>query len=124
MNALPLYQLAPESVEWLWPDRLAVGHLHLLDGDPGLGKSLLTLDLAARLSAGLPWPDGAPAPAPAPALVLNAEDGARDTTRARLLAAGADPARALVWEHAPGEPWPGFPSGAAALDELVGRTGA
>lgn len=48
----------PEAVEWLWPGRLAAGKLTLLIGDPGVGKSLLTLDAAARLSRGIPWPDG------------------------------------------------------------------
>jgi len=30
----------------------------LIDGDPSQGKSLLTLDLMARLTAGRPLPDG------------------------------------------------------------------
>jgi hypothetical protein len=42
---------------WLWPLRLPLGALTLLIGDPGLGKSLLTADLAARLSVPRPWPD-------------------------------------------------------------------
>jgi hypothetical protein len=43
----------------------------LLVGDPGLGKSWIALDIAARLSAGRPWPDGAPAAA-APGAALSA----------------------------------------------------
>src|SRR5262249_172381 len=43
---------------WLWPGRLALGKLAMLDGDPGMGKSLLALDLCARLSTGRPLPDG------------------------------------------------------------------
>ena len=34
-------------LRWLWVGRIPLGKLTLLDGDPGLGKSLLTLDLAA-----------------------------------------------------------------------------
>src|SRR5262245_65063804 len=49
-------QLAPRPVAWLWPGRLALGKLAILDGDPGLGKSLVTLDLCARLSTGQPFP--------------------------------------------------------------------
>lgn len=47
-----LADVAPRAVRWLWPGRIALGKLTLVCGDPGLGKSFLTLDLAARLSAG------------------------------------------------------------------------
>jgi len=47
-------------VEWLMPGRLAFGHVHVLDGDPGIGKSTLALDIAARLSRGLPMPEPPP----------------------------------------------------------------
>src|SRR5437868_6274486 len=66
----------PRPVDWLWPGRLALGHLAVLEGDPGLGKSFVALDLCARLSTGRPWPDGAAPLAPATSVVLNGEDGA------------------------------------------------
>jgi hypothetical protein len=86
----PASQLSPRRLSWLWPGRLALGKLAVLDGDPELGKSLLTLDLCARLSTGRPWPDDQPGAAPAAALVLNAEDDTSDTLRPRLQALGAD----------------------------------
>ena len=46
----------PLQLQWLWPNRIPIGKLTLLVGDPGIGKSLLAADLAARVSAGLPWP--------------------------------------------------------------------
>ncbi|MBK9120486.1 MAG: AAA family ATPase [Phycisphaerales bacterium] len=55
------------TLHWLWPLRLPVGALSLLIGDPGAGKSLLTADLAARLSAPYPWPDDPPDERPDPA---------------------------------------------------------
>ncbi len=55
-----LAEVEPESVRWLWPGRVPLGKLTILDGDPGLGKSAITLDLAARLSAGRPMPDHHP----------------------------------------------------------------
>ena len=58
-QVLPIADLTAQPVHWLWPGRLALGKLSLLEGDPGLGKSLVTLDLCARLSRGLPFPDGA-----------------------------------------------------------------
>ena len=53
---VPLAQVPGQKVEWLWPGYLPRGMLVLVDGDPGLGKSFLTLDLAARLSSGRPLP--------------------------------------------------------------------
>lgn len=93
-ESLALVRLAdiqPERINWLWPGYLARGKLHVIDGDPGLGKSTLTIDLAARLSTGARWPDGQAGPGAAGTVLLSAEDGMADTVRPRLDAAGADP---------------------------------
>jgi hypothetical protein len=87
-----LSEVEPEQVEWLWPGRLPFGKLAVLDGDPGLGKSVVTLDVAARVSAGLELPDGQPCE-PAGVVLLSAEDGLGDTIRPRLDAAEADTER-------------------------------
>ena len=42
--------IAPERLQWLWPGRIPLGKVTVIAGDPGLGKSLVTLDLAARVS--------------------------------------------------------------------------
>jgi hypothetical protein len=65
----------PGFAAWLWPHRLALGKLAIFDGDPNLGKSLVTLGLCARLSSGRPFPDAAPSPGPASSIVINGEDG-------------------------------------------------
>src|SRR5881397_2909601 len=83
-------QIVARPVAWLWPGRLALGKLAILDGDPGVGKSLLTLDLCARLTTGRPFPDGNLGPGPASAIVVNGEDAAADTIVPRLHALGAD----------------------------------
>lgn len=94
-----LSDVRPESVEWLWPGRIALGKLTLLAGDPGLGKSLVTLDLAARVSRGAAWPDASGvATACGGVVLLSAEDGIADTIRPRLDAAGADVSRILALE--------------------------
>ena len=85
----------PKSIVWLWPGRIPIGKLTMLSGDPGLGKSLLTIDMGARVSSA-PWPD---TPELAPlggVLMLSAEDDAADTIRPRLDAAGADCSRVSV----------------------------
>lgn len=85
-----LADVKPERVEWLWPGRLPAGKLVTLDGDPGLGKSTLALNLGATITRGGMWPDGTPCRHPGAVLLLSAEDGLADTVRPRLDAAGAD----------------------------------
>ena len=86
-----LADVEPEVVEWLWQGRVALGKLSMLVGDPDLGKSTVTLDIAARVSKGMPWPDAPSDPNPAGGVVLlSAEDDLGDTIRPRLDAAGAD----------------------------------
>lgn len=81
-----------ERVSWLWRGWLASGKLSVMDGDPGLGKSAAVLDLAARVSAGLPFPNGTRCEAGG-VVILSAEDGLADTIKPRLEAAGADTSR-------------------------------
>lgn len=90
-----LADIKPEDIKWLWPFRIARGKLTMLIGDPELGKSLLTLDLAARITNRLPFPDGSPG-LQGDAILLSAEDGVADTVRPRFDAAGGDPTRVHV----------------------------
>ena len=87
-------EVESERVSWLWRGWLALGKLSVMDGDPGLGKSAAVLDLAARVSTGSPFPDGAECGTGAGGVVvLSAEDGLADTIKPRLEAAGADTSR-------------------------------
>jgi hypothetical protein len=102
-----------------------LGKLALLDGDPELGKSLLTLDLCARLSTGRPWPDETPLPGPLSAVVVNAEDREDDTLCPRLRALGADLERVFFLPRDEGgEIDFGLPARTAALDRVLTATGA
>jgi hypothetical protein len=126
VRAWALDQLAPRPLSWLWPLHLAEGKLTMLDGDPGLGKSLLTLDLCARLTTGRPFPDGSPGPGPANVLLLSGEDDADDTLRPRLQALGADLGRVFVLRRERddlAEPVR-LPSQLAALDQALTQTRA
>jgi hypothetical protein len=92
--------IPPEEIQWLWEGRIARGKITLIAGDPGFGKSLLSIDLAARVSTGADWPDF-PIPAPlGDTVMLSVEDGRADTIRPRLDAAGADCTRVLHLEGA------------------------
>jgi len=95
LEVVKMADIAPEKIEWLWDGRIPRGKLTLLDGDPNLGKSTLVCELAACLSTGRLLP-GQTAPMLADVLLANAEDGAADTVRCRLDAAGADVARVHI----------------------------
>src|SRR5687768_13002837 len=84
---IPCSQIAPANGSWLWEPYLARGKLSVIDGDPGTGKSFVTIDLAARISSGAGFPGGAPPVQPESVLLLSAEDDARDTICPRLIAA-------------------------------------
>ena len=114
-------QLASEMVlqpiEWLWPGYLAFGNLTMLDGDPGLGKSMITLDLGSRLTTGRAWPDGSPGPQPAPVYILRTEDP-DSIILPRLRSLGADMGRVFVWPWS--EDLPSLPSEVARIEaELI-----
>ncbi len=79
-------------VAWLWNGRLPLGKLAVVAGDPGLGKSYLTLLMAAIVSRGDEWPDGERATT-GNVIIVSAEDDAADTIRPRLDRLGADVAR-------------------------------
>jgi Bifunctional DNA primase/polymerase, N-terminal/AAA domain/Primase C terminal 1 (PriCT-1) len=82
--------VTPQSVAWLWPNHIPLGKVTLFDGDPDLAKSTVSLDLAARVTRGLPMPDGTePGCSPGGVVIVSLEDGVADTIRPRLEAAGA-----------------------------------
>ncbi|MQA06009.1 MAG: AAA family ATPase [Streptosporangiales bacterium] len=85
-----------ESIRWIWNGYLARGKLHTLEGDPGIGKSTVLIDWAARITTGKPWPDGQPGCEPGNVVIMSAEDGVADSLRGRCDAAGADLARIVT----------------------------
>jgi putative DNA primase/helicase len=69
--------IPPEPVEFLWPGRIAIGKQSLLAGEAGLGKSQVTISMAATVTNGGSWP-------------------CKDTIVPRLMAAGADLAKVFI----------------------------
>lgn len=82
-------------ITFLWPNRFVQGNLNMIVGDPGVGKSYLTIDMAARVSRGAPWPDGGHAPK-GNVLLVSGEDVVADTIRPRLEKHNADLSRIKV----------------------------
>ena len=85
-----LADIQPEPVEWLWEGRIPLGKVTLLESEPGVGKSTLTLELAARISRGSPMPLVKTHAEPANVIIYSGDDGLADSVRPRLDAAGAD----------------------------------
>jgi len=85
-----------EKIDWLWDNRIPIGRLTLLDGDPGSGKSFLSLEIASRVSKGEALPFGGKKRSPANVLLMSCEDGYSDTVRPRLDRLGADVSRIAI----------------------------
>ncbi|HVB58102.1 MAG TPA: bifunctional DNA primase/polymerase [Candidatus Acidoferrales bacterium] len=85
-------EVKPGSQKWLWLNRIPADTITGLVGEPDKGKSLITNDIAARLTTGRAFPDGAPNPfgGPVEVLMLVAEDSLNTTAVPRLMQAGAD----------------------------------
>ena len=98
-DVLRLEHVEAQTIGWLWKPWLPEGKLCLIDGDPGQGKSFVTLDIATRLSNGDPFPDGQRNPfGPQNTLLICCEDGLADTVVPRLQCRGADMARVFGYQ--------------------------
>lgn len=72
-----LADVTPEHISWLWPGRLARKKVAIIAGDPGVGKSFVTLDIAARVTTGRAWPDGQTTHAPGHVIFLRRRTASR-----------------------------------------------
>jgi hypothetical protein len=103
-----------EDIAWLWEPYIAKKSLTILDGDPGVGKTMFACQLAANVSRGYPVPDQAGRMAmgtrePANVLLMGMEDHLGSVVKKRLDHCGADLERIAVCNdvvNAQGEPRP------------------
>jgi len=91
-------QFEPRAIEWLWADRVPLGMITMFAGDPKLGKSFVTLALAAAVSRGLALPQSDLPSRPGSCILMSAEDDPARTIAPRLVAAGADLSKIHVIE--------------------------
>ena len=82
-----------EELKWLWPNRFPLGKFSMIVGVQGMGKSFLSLYMAAQISTGRPWCDCSEKREPGSVILMTTEDDASDTIKPRLAAAGADMSR-------------------------------
>ncbi len=88
---LKLYSsVTSTNVDWLWYPYIPFGKITLLQGDPGCGKSTLMMNIIAAISNGSFALDGRKLKKPLHVIYQCSEDGASDTIKPRLNAAGAD----------------------------------
>ena len=85
-----------ENIVWLWEHRFLRGKINIIAGEGGEGKTTIALAVAAAKTSGGAYPDGKPSGEPGRVLIVAAEDGAADTIKPRLIAAGADLSRGRV----------------------------
>lgn len=90
ITLVPLEDVQQEQVEWLWYPYIPRGKLTIIEGDPGLGKSWLTMALASFIANGKPLPENEIKPPKGPVIILSAEDGIADTIKPRLTTLGSD----------------------------------
>jgi putative DNA primase/helicase len=91
-----LADIQSRPVPWHWPTRIPQGRITLLAGAPGIGKSFVALDVAARTTVGAAWPDGSGRAPQGNVLLICAEDDAGDTIKPRMEALRADVSRVTI----------------------------
>ena len=82
--------IAIEDVEWLWYPYFPLGKISFIAGDPGCGKSYQAINLASIVSNGGTLPLSNMNAPQGLVIIQNAEDGAGDTIKKRLVDLGAN----------------------------------
>jgi len=90
-----LSEVETQPIDWLWPKRIPLGKITILEGDPGMGKSLLAVSVAASVSTGRSMPGETPGKQGG-VILIAPEDSSGDTIRPRLEAARGDPSQVLL----------------------------
>lgn len=92
---IDLDTIDPKEIDWLWEPFIPFSMITIMEGDPGVGKSFLAMQLAAQISIGGELPKGQKLDR-GRVLYLSAEDDAAYTIRPRIDAMGGDPTRIRV----------------------------
>lgn len=113
--AVPFSTMKPKPVSWVVLLRVPAGEISLLAGDPGLGKSQMTVSWAAEVTTGSFMAQASDV------LMISGEDSPERTTLPRLQAAGADLARVHLMQMWRGgeESWITLPDDLAEMERLI-----
>lgn len=94
-------ELQSERPDWLWKGYLCRSSLHMLAGQGGVGKTTLSVALAAIVSRGGVFPDGYRLEQAKDVLYFTTEDDINMTVHPRMRAAGADMNRVGIIPEVP-----------------------
>lgn len=90
LQMIKMSEIQSQEVAWLWYPFIPYGKLTIVQGDPGDGKTMLVLNIAAKLSKGEGIDSEMKLTEPLTVIYQSAEDGLADTVKPRLEAAGAN----------------------------------
>lgn len=102
LNMVQMCEVEPKYVSWLWDPYIPLGKLTILQGDPGVGKSYISLAVTAAVTTGRSLPmqgnalECSGTNEPANVLLFTAEDDFNDTVRIRLDKAQADVSKIFI----------------------------
>ncbi|MBO4355803.1 MAG: AAA family ATPase [Clostridia bacterium] len=96
VKMITMADVEPEEVKYLWPNYIPFGKYSLLEGDSGLGKTTIAMQIIAACTTGTTLPEMDTPNEPFNCIYQTAEDGLADTIRPRLEKAGADLSRVFV----------------------------
>jgi putative DNA primase/helicase len=84
-------KIEPDEMTWVWEHRIPTGAITWCLGQPNNAKSLMTIEVAACVTTGRDYPDGAKNTVPpSKVLMYCGEDGLSKIVVPRLMATGAD----------------------------------
>lgn len=91
LKIIRMSDIVPEPTDWLWEPYIPYDAITLIQGDGGLGKTTVSLAIAAAVTGGSMLP-GSSSIVPSSVIIQNGEDSYHQTIRPRLdlLGAGCD----------------------------------
>ena len=94
-------EIEEKELHWLWQGYIPLGKITGIDGMPDQSKSVVSVDLTAKVTTGKTMPDGTEG-VNGGVVLIAIEDDANDTIKPRLKAANADMSRVIdlskVWK--------------------------
>jgi len=100
-HLVKMAEIEPKDVSWLWFPYIPLGKTTLMRGDPGQGKTSISLTLSSIVSNGWSFPNSKDliSSGPGNVLYITAEDGLADTIVPRLIKAKANMDRIFSYQE-------------------------
>ncbi len=114
-----LSSIQDSPLDWVWAERLPVGALANLSGDPAQAKTRISYDVAARTTTGQPMPGCVEADEPAGVIILQGEDAVATMVKPALAAAGADLDRIVAYDPTASEQALVLPDDLIAIEQAA-----